>query len=76
MAFINFGYAISAARASASSLQARSTAPIDVGGISTASHNTGDLARADIARLQLMGGVFDFLWGSHVWGDSKKKVTD
>jgi hypothetical protein len=72
MAFFNFGYIESAVRSAASSSVSRSTGPIPV---ATITNYTGDIARSQIAYAKILGGRFDYLWGSHLWGDSKYKVT-
>ena len=74
MAFINFGYAISAARAASSASQARNTSP-PFSSMDMLSFNIGDFTNSQITAITIMGGNFDFLWGCHPWGSSKYKVT-
>lgn len=76
MAFINFGYASSAVRsaASAASQYGRTSPPFEVTDI--LKYNTGSVTQSQIASLVLFGSNFDFLWGCHLWADSKHKVSE
>lgn len=75
MAFYNFGYAASAIQSANALNAARNISPPFPGGISTASQNMGDVAKSQYFQLSVMSTQIDFLWGSHLWGNQKYKVT-
>lgn len=72
MAFYNFGNAANAIQAATQANQGRNTSPP---GIDLANFNTGDVLRSQISSVQILGGRFDFLWGNHLWGNTKYKVV-
>jgi len=74
MAFFNFGYAVSASKAAASASASRDTSP-PFSSADILNMNIGDTTGSQLAYLTVMGGKFDFLWGCHLWGSSKYKVT-
>lgn len=73
MAFFNFGYAERAAQAAAQAVQSRNTGPIQ--NVNTLGYASGDFVKSQISYVKVLGGQFDYLWGSHLWGSSKYKVT-
>jgi hypothetical protein len=72
MAFYNFGDISNAMKSANIAYLNRNTSPIS-SGIGIMSHNTGDIAGAQIAQLKLAGNTTDFIWGAS-WGSSKYRV--
>lgn len=72
MAFINFGYAgsnLNSAQSQAQSINnSMKAAPLT-------NFNTGDVIASQNAKLILLGGNYDFLWGCNLWANSKTRVT-
>ena len=74
MTFFNFGYAERAIKSAAQIVQSRNTGPIQ-SPFPSNQIMTGDFVKSQISYVKVLGGKFDYLWGSHLWGSSKYKVT-
>ena len=73
MSYINFGYTARAIKSATIATQTKDIGPIQT--IDVSNFSIGDTVKANITAVQLLGGQFDFLWGCHLWGDTRYKVT-